>query len=201
MVSQDRRHLFVTPCYFPFAVLNILSFSQSKSPLLHIFNSDTCDTAHCKEPIPKIGNTYSQKRIARPQSQFPHSCVCERFIYSQDLSAYSAAVNTVCGPILGIYKSLTNTEIGIRVHAIPRKEINKWDLRCSAVTFDVYMKPNKYLLEGGPRWQWHHGSEFSHAMWRGARVWERTPEYLHPSLLSGPLNHPNLLKNFFNINA
>jgi hypothetical protein len=24
--------------------------------------------------------------IARPQSQFPHSCVCDRFIYSQDRS-------------------------------------------------------------------------------------------------------------------
>jgi hypothetical protein len=27
-------------------------------------------------------------RIARPQPQFPHSCVCERFIYSQDRSTY-----------------------------------------------------------------------------------------------------------------
>ncbi len=27
-------------------------------------------------------------RIARPQSQFSHSCVCERFIYSQDRSKY-----------------------------------------------------------------------------------------------------------------
>jgi hypothetical protein len=26
--------------------------------------------------------------IARPQPQFPHSCVCERFIYSQDRSTY-----------------------------------------------------------------------------------------------------------------
>ncbi len=26
--------------------------------------------------------------IARPQSQFPHSCVCERCIYSQDRSTY-----------------------------------------------------------------------------------------------------------------
>ena len=26
--------------------------------------------------------------IARPQPQYPHSCVCERFIYSQDLSTY-----------------------------------------------------------------------------------------------------------------
>jgi hypothetical protein len=29
--------------------------------------------------------------IARPQSQFPHSCVCERFIYSQDWYTYLAA--------------------------------------------------------------------------------------------------------------
>ncbi len=29
--------------------------------------------------------------IARPQSQFPHSCVCERFIYSQDWSTYFPA--------------------------------------------------------------------------------------------------------------
>jgi hypothetical protein len=36
-----------------------------------------------KYTIPKIGNKYSQKRncAARPQSQFPHSCVCERFIH------------------------------------------------------------------------------------------------------------------------
>ncbi len=26
--------------------------------------------------------------IARPQSQFPHSCVCERFIHSQEWSTY-----------------------------------------------------------------------------------------------------------------
>ncbi len=29
--------------------------------------------------------------IARPQSQFPYSCVCERFIYSQDRSTYFPA--------------------------------------------------------------------------------------------------------------
>jgi hypothetical protein len=28
--------------------------------------------------------------ILRPQSQFPHSCVCERFMYSQDRSTYLA---------------------------------------------------------------------------------------------------------------
>jgi hypothetical protein len=29
--------------------------------------------------------------IARPQSQFPHSCVCEQFGYSQHRSTYLAA--------------------------------------------------------------------------------------------------------------
>ncbi len=38
--------------------------------------------------IPSLG-------IARPQSQFSHSCVCERFMYSHDRSAYSAAGNMV----------------------------------------------------------------------------------------------------------
>ncbi len=31
---------------------------------------------------------YSFSGIARPQSQFIHSCICEGFIYSQDLSTY-----------------------------------------------------------------------------------------------------------------
>ncbi len=49
--------------------------------------------------------------IARPQSQFPHSCVCERFIYFQDQSTYF--------PAAGIYKSLTDTwmwKLGLRLH-------------------------------------------------------------------------------------
>ncbi len=31
--------------------------------------------------------------IAGPQSQFPHSCVCEPFIYSQDRSTYFPAAD------------------------------------------------------------------------------------------------------------
>ncbi len=36
-------------------------------------------------------------KIARPQSQFPHSCVCERFIYSQDRSIYFLQQNWQIG--------------------------------------------------------------------------------------------------------
>jgi hypothetical protein len=41
----------------------------------------------------------------------------------------------ICGPILGLYKSLTDTlmwKLGLRP-AIPRKGIHKWDFLCSEV--------------------------------------------------------------------
>ncbi len=47
--------------------------------------------AHWKDTIPKILINIPRKGIARLQSQFLHSCVCERFIYSHEQSAYSAA--------------------------------------------------------------------------------------------------------------
>jgi hypothetical protein len=34
---------------------------------------------------------FPEKELRGHRSQFPHSCVCERFIYSHDRSAYSAA--------------------------------------------------------------------------------------------------------------
>ncbi len=35
----------------------------------------------------KFETNIPRKGIARPQSQFPHSCVCERFIYSANSAA------------------------------------------------------------------------------------------------------------------
>ncbi len=54
--------------------------------------------------IPGKGN-------ARPQSQFPHSRVCERFIlYIPSIELpIPILLHVICGPILGIYKSLTDT--------------------------------------------------------------------------------------------
>ncbi len=42
----------------------------------------------------------------------------------------------ICGPILGIYKSLPDTwmwKLGLRPRKIPRKGINKWGFRCSTL--------------------------------------------------------------------
>jgi hypothetical protein len=50
----------------------------------------------------------SRKGIVQPpQSQFQHSCVCERFMYSLDRSAVSAAGNMWTDP--GIFNTLTET--------------------------------------------------------------------------------------------
>jgi hypothetical protein len=59
----------------------------------------------------KFETNIPRKGIARPQSQFPHSCVCERFIYSHDRSAYSAA-GYICGPILEYINCLLTHECG-----------------------------------------------------------------------------------------
>ncbi len=63
----------------------------------------------------KFKTNVPRKGIARPQSQFPFSCVCERFIYSHDQSLFCC--RKICGPILRIKKSLTDTwmlKLGLR---------------------------------------------------------------------------------------
>jgi hypothetical protein len=54
-----------------------------------------CADVHCtaKNQYRKCETNIPRKVIARPQSQFPHSCICKRFIYSHNRSACSAAGN------------------------------------------------------------------------------------------------------------
>ncbi len=84
--------------------------------------------------ILNIWNKYSHKRnwAATVPISTIHSCVCEGFIYSQDQSAYSAAGKYVDRSWEYINRSHTH-ECGNLYwgHAIPRKEIHKWDFRCS----------------------------------------------------------------------
>ncbi len=49
-----------------------------------------------------------RKGTVRPQSQYQHSCVWERFIYSLDRSTYFSC-SRICRPIVGIYKSHAET--------------------------------------------------------------------------------------------
>ncbi len=46
----------------------------------HIMTTDKDNsTTHCKDTYPKFETNNPRKGIARPQSQFPHSCVCDLF--------------------------------------------------------------------------------------------------------------------------
>ncbi len=61
-----------------------------------------------KNQYRKFEKNIPRKGIPWPQSQFPQSCVCGRFIYSHHRSAYSAA-GKYADHSMGIYKSLTDT--------------------------------------------------------------------------------------------
>ncbi len=75
-----------------------------------------------------------RKGISGPQSQFPHSCACERFRYAHHRSPYSA------GGICTVYRSWDYINRS-QTHecwnwgwgrAIHRKGIYKWDSPCNA---------------------------------------------------------------------
>ncbi len=80
MIINRRLH-----CHLPLLILTLItakSVDLSYNSIVLIWISALQGKSHLCIPI--LG-------IVRPQSQFPHSCVCERFIYSQDQSTYIPA--------------------------------------------------------------------------------------------------------------
>jgi hypothetical protein len=64
---------------------------------------------YCKEPIPKIENKYSQKRKelrGHSPTFHIHVSVSDLYIPTMDLPIL---LRVICGPILGTYKSRTDT--------------------------------------------------------------------------------------------
>jgi hypothetical protein len=89
---------------------------------------------HCNDRIPKIRNKYSQKsnRTASvPISTF--TCLWAIYIFPRSVCLFCC--RKICGPIQGIYKSLTDTwmwkfDCG---RALPFLGIHKWDFGCSVL--------------------------------------------------------------------
>ncbi len=68
---------------------------------------------HCKPNNTENLRNIPRKGIAQTQSEFPHSCVCVCDLYIPTIDL----LQEICGPILGIYKSLTGTwmwKLGLR---------------------------------------------------------------------------------------
>ncbi len=95
-------------------------FRQSGQGAGQFFSSSQGLLLAIKSPLVKLAHTLQQKThlwiprkgTVRPQSQFPHSCVCERFIYFQDRSTlHIFPCSRIGRPIVEIHKSLTVTWI------------------------------------------------------------------------------------------
>jgi hypothetical protein len=73
-----------------------------KCKLCYTSNGDFISTLQrkCQVCIPFLG-------MARPQSQFSHACVCERFIYIPRIGPHISCSRTARS-IVGIYKSLAD---------------------------------------------------------------------------------------------
>ncbi len=118
LVVKVPIHGTLTSLILDTSVILIGTCRASGNRIVHA----SCHTAKTK--CRKFETNIPRKGISGPQSQFPHSCVCQRIIYSHDGSAFS--LEEICGPILGIYKSLTcrhmNVETGTEAALFPEKE-------------------------------------------------------------------------------
>ncbi len=83
---------------------------------------------HSETQYRKFETNTPRKGIVQPQSQFPHSCVCERFIYSHDRSRQTDAAAGIYVDWSWKYVNRSQThECGNWDwgRAIPRKGIHK----------------------------------------------------------------------------
>jgi hypothetical protein len=121
------------PCLLHRVVVHLSKISYCTFWFGNAVASTLCVSTLQRHNTENSKQIFPERNCASPQSQFPHSCVCERFIYFHNRSAYSAARKYVDRSWEYVDRSQThecgNWDWG---PAIPRKGIHKWDVRCSA---------------------------------------------------------------------
>ncbi len=65
---------------------------------MNLWYSNLCIPCTAKKKCQKFEVNIPKKGMSRSQSQFPHSCVCERIIYSHDGAVVSAGGNKWTDP-------------------------------------------------------------------------------------------------------
>ncbi len=88
---------------------------------------------HCKDTIPKIRKQiFPEKELRGHSPNFPHSCLCEQFIYFQLSISITAAGKCVDRTWKYINRSQTHEceKWGLRPRK-SQKRIHKWDFRYS----------------------------------------------------------------------
>jgi len=102
----DFTHLLIAESF------TLKSKSRSLEKQIYVIEREKTEQFHLVAMSSTAKTMYRKFKInipinetAQPRSQFPHACICERFIYSQDRSA----CNKIGRPILAIHKSLTDT--------------------------------------------------------------------------------------------
>jgi hypothetical protein len=83
-IADALSHLFYESVYFMECALQRLNRTH-----VHAYPARHTAKTKCR----KFETNIPRKGISGPQSQFPHSCVCELLIYSHDGSACSAGGN------------------------------------------------------------------------------------------------------------
>ncbi len=98
---------------------------------------------HCKDTIPKIRNKFSQTRNCTASVPIS-TCMCLWPIYIFPWSVRLFCLRKICAPILGIYKSLTDTWMW-KLEIRPRNSFsgntkNRFSLQCT------HAQPHLFLL-------------------------------------------------------
>ncbi len=126
-----------------------------------------------------------RKGILGPQSQFPHSCVCERFIHYNPTIGLPILLGEIFILILGLYKALTDTwmlKLGLRPRYSQKRNIQyKWDSPCSAVCHQAALNNKQTKVTNLPlavntdQWLWLSCTpffSFYNVLWSWPRQWE-----------------------------